>query len=660
MASRRDRVQAALGALCFLAALVLLARSSLLAAAAPGTGGSLPAYVATSPLLLDALRTVSGVGTAVSTWVAVAAATMFLVLRGQVGPALFVVATGLGAAILAPAAGPVAHAAPGLEPVQAAVLPLSGPDGHALRSLATAGALLLTFRPVTPGRARLAVGAAAAALVVVVGVTQVVLGAGTVAGVAAGWLLALLWVAVAVVAFRLGGGRFPAAEDGTRPPEEVRGPALRAALPRLATGWVLLLAVLTAVGLLVITVLADTALVATDREVVRRLVAERSSAATAVLSFADTLSGTPAILGSALLAAAVTLGRQDRRALRFLAVALLGETSLAVSTSLLVGRPRPAVAHLEALPATSSFPSGHVAVAICWYGALAVLIGRRAPGWRLPAAALAVLVAAATAVSRVYLGVHYPSDVLAGVLLGTVWLAVTRRALLAGGDRGDLQAGHGAGEAGRRYRTVQGIPSTGGRRRASGAVADGLRLAVLVSGVAVLVQGQVEGGLRFLGAFLLLLVPRRLQVPRPFDAAFGAAILVAVWAHVARWYQAAWWVDDAIHLVLPGATAALLVLALARLDLLPRLDEGVFRRHRAPIVIITVTTGFAVAGLWEMYEWVAVRLLPGTSILVGYTDTVGDIALGGLGSVAAGFLLVVWARSGHGAGPLAREADRTL
>lgn len=90
------------------------------------------------------------------------------------------------------------------------------------------------------------------------------------------------------------------------------------------------------------------------------------------------------------------------------------------------GRPRPPAAEaLVALPVSYSFPSGHSMASLCLGTALAYLALRS--GLRPVAKALAVsgcaVYAVAVGVSRVYLGVHWPSDVLASWLLGATWLA---------------------------------------------------------------------------------------------------------------------------------------------------------------------------------------------------------------------------------------------
>ena len=72
-----------------------------------------------------------------------------------------------------------------------------------------------------------------------------------------------------------------------------------------------------------------------------------------------------------------------------------------------------------------SFPSGHALATMCFYGMVAFLIMRNIDSWRgrLTVMTLAVIMSVAVGISRIYLGVHYPTDVVAGYAAGSMWLA---------------------------------------------------------------------------------------------------------------------------------------------------------------------------------------------------------------------------------------------
>src|SRR5262245_16619584 len=111
--------------------------------------------------------------------------------------------------------------------------------------------------------------------------------------------------------------------------------------------------------------------------------------------------------------------------LAFLAAALLGTN---VATSLLKSwfdRDRPDVAPAVPLPASSSFPSGHAADGVAGLGALAILAAERLPSARARTWLWAAVLMAGVAVglSRIALGVHYVTDVVAGWSFGLAWLA---------------------------------------------------------------------------------------------------------------------------------------------------------------------------------------------------------------------------------------------
>lgn len=96
-------------------------------------------------------------------------------------------------------------------------------------------------------------------------------------------------------------------------------------------------------------------------------------------------------------------------------------------------RPRPLVVHALAPVATSSFPSGHAMGSMAAYGAVALLVARLAQRRRVRVLtwALAIALIGAIGLSRLYLGVHYPSDVLGGFAAGLAWVAFAAAGLTA-------------------------------------------------------------------------------------------------------------------------------------------------------------------------------------------------------------------------------------
>ena len=119
-----------------------------------------------------------------------------------------------------------------------------------------------------------------------------------------------------------------------------------------------------------------------------------------------------------------------RRAAVVFAVAALGAEALDQIMKLLFNRPRPEPFFGLASPITHSFPSGHAMVSCCFFGVLAAILAAREPSRlkRIAIFAAAAMVVALMGFSRVYLGFHYPTDVLAGYAAAVVWLAVVRTA----------------------------------------------------------------------------------------------------------------------------------------------------------------------------------------------------------------------------------------
>jgi undecaprenyl-diphosphatase len=114
-----------------------------------------------------------------------------------------------------------------------------------------------------------------------------------------------------------------------------------------------------------------------------------------------------------------------RRAAAWLAVAMVGSLALDTALKYAYHRARP-VAFFGVAPHSYSFPSGHALCSFCFYGVLAGLLSARtkALSWRIVIWVVAALLVVAIGLSRIYLGVHYPSDVIAGYLAAAVWVGM--------------------------------------------------------------------------------------------------------------------------------------------------------------------------------------------------------------------------------------------
>ncbi|MCA9133298.1 MAG: phosphatase PAP2 family protein [Planctomycetales bacterium] len=111
------------------------------------------------------------------------------------------------------------------------------------------------------------------------------------------------------------------------------------------------------------------------------------------------------------------------RAAGFVLISIAGAIAVSLLLKLGFARPRPELVPHGAYVYTSSFPSGHAMMSAASYLTLGALLARLHRPWRLKAyfLLLAVALTLTVGVSRVYLGVHWPTDVLAGWTLGACW-----------------------------------------------------------------------------------------------------------------------------------------------------------------------------------------------------------------------------------------------
>jgi undecaprenyl-diphosphatase len=139
---------------------------------------------------------------------------------------------------------------------------------------------------------------------------------------------------------------------------------------------------------------------------------------------AISLFGYNVLIVELVLALAIFWFLRWRRAAAWLTVTMAGALALDLALKYAFHRPRPQ-AFFGVEPQSYSFPSGHALCSFCFYGVLAGLIAARARSmiFRVAAGVVAATLVAAIGLSRIYLGMHYPSDVIAGYLAASMWVA---------------------------------------------------------------------------------------------------------------------------------------------------------------------------------------------------------------------------------------------
>jgi membrane-associated phospholipid phosphatase len=188
----------------------------------------------------------------------------------------------------------------------------------------------------------------------------------------------------------------------------------------VVAGYILMALLLIGLGLILTKLLAGGSVNRWDDGVNRWFVEQRTTTLTTASSVGSALGETLTIVGIAVVVAIVLAIGRHWRELGFLVSALTLEATVALTTSVLVDRPRPTVPKLDAIPPTTSFPSGHTAAAIVLYTSLALVLASfvRSAIVRALAWIVAIAIPIFVGLSRLYRGLHHPTDVMGSVVLG--------------------------------------------------------------------------------------------------------------------------------------------------------------------------------------------------------------------------------------------------
>jgi undecaprenyl-diphosphatase len=219
------------------------------------------------------------------------------------------------------------------------------------------------------------------------------------------------------------------------PPSILSTPAYGEAAPTagsiarvIGLGYAATAAILIGLGFVLTKVVNGSALDRWDRRAVADFASHRTTQQTRLSAFWSKSADAPTIvLVTLVIMIVLAIGRHWRE-IAWVGVVLATELALFLTVSYIVGRVRPEVVHLGAVPSTGSFPSGHIAVTVALYGTVATLIRRhvtaKAASWC--AVVWTIVAAGCVGWARMYRGMHHPLDVIAGAALGLAvwWLGV--------------------------------------------------------------------------------------------------------------------------------------------------------------------------------------------------------------------------------------------
>jgi membrane-associated phospholipid phosphatase len=212
-----------------------------------------------------------------------------------------------------------------------------------------------------------------------------------------------------------------------------RAQSLSSSLTRVFLPIALLTALMIGLGFLVTHVLVHIWPLTLEDQAVRALVADRTPTWDRVSNVVSLIAYTAGLaIAMVVVGGVMRIAYHRWREAFFLAAAMLAQFGVFSITSRVVHRARPPVPKLDMFPPMESFPSGHTAAAVALYGGIAVVLAihSRRKAYAATWWVILLIIPIAVAISRVYRGMHYPSDVAASFLGGFGCLWILRRAML--------------------------------------------------------------------------------------------------------------------------------------------------------------------------------------------------------------------------------------
>ena len=149
------------------------------------------------------------------------------------------------------------------------------------------------------------------------------------------------------------------------------------------------------------------------------------------------VGNTEIIIGVTLVAVVLVWWRTRRWWFAIIpAIAISLQAAIFVAATLVTGRPRPDVPHLDPAPPTSSYPSGHVGASVALYGSLAIMATTIQRTWlRRIVIGICSLIPVLVAYARLYRGMHHLSDVVVGAINGLVCAGLAASCMFYRHDR---------------------------------------------------------------------------------------------------------------------------------------------------------------------------------------------------------------------------------